>query len=315
MRFTLYPPAYCAYPMFTGTWERSAPLGAVLEVARMAEASGFDALGLPDHIAMSGHSEQALAQWGPRWPDCLVAAGAVVGATSRLRVYTCVLIPAYRDPLVAAKQLATIDAISGGRLLVGIGVGALEPECELLGVPFATRGARTDEHIRAYRELWSAQRASFDGRYVSFRDVVCDPKPVQRPHPPIYIGGESDAALRRAARYGDGWHAYTVSVEDLPVRLEAIFSHPAFDRDASTFEVISPVDPLRLDSETHQVTGEWRATATLEGVAEKLARMEEAGVTTAFVYPPKSVGLTESLEWIKEFGEQVIAPRATSARG
>jgi probable F420-dependent oxidoreductase len=315
VKFTLYPPAYCAYPMFTAAWERAAPLHAVLDVARVAEASGFDALGLPDHIAMPGHSEPALAQWGPRWPDCLVAAGAVAGATSRMQVYTCVLIPAYRDPLVAAKQLATIDAISAGRLLIGIGVGALEAEFELLGVPFAARGARTDEHIRAYRELWGAERASFDGRYVSFRDVVCDPKPLQRPHPPIYIGGESDAALRRAARYGDGWHAYTVSVEDLPARLDAIFSHPAFDRDPERFEVISPIDPLRLDSGTHQVTGQWSATASLEAVGEKLARMDAAGVTTAFVYPPKSAGLAESLEWIQEFGEEVIAPRATSARG
>ncbi|MBI1733589.1 MAG: TIGR03619 family F420-dependent LLM class oxidoreductase [Candidatus Rokubacteria bacterium] len=120
---------------------------------------------------------------------------------------TSVMILSYRNPVFTAKALATIDVLSSGRLTVGVGVGWLREEFEALAAPpFKERGAVSDEYLRIFKTLWTTVPASFTGEHYSFADVQCLPVPVQKPHPPIWIGGHSPAALRRAARHGDGWH-------------------------------------------------------------------------------------------------------------
>jgi len=171
-----------------------------LELARISEALGYDALWCGDHLSFHGQYYEALT---------LLAAYAAV--TTRIKLGTGVYLLALRSPAVAAKQAATVDQFSGGRLIFGVGVGGENPkEFEVVGVPHRERGARVDEAIEVVRALWRDTPASFKGRFTSFEGVSLDPKPVQRPGPPIWIGGRSDAALARAGRQGDGWMSYAV---------------------------------------------------------------------------------------------------------
>ena len=119
----------------------------------------------------------------------------------------------YRSPLLVARMGANLDQLSGGRFILGVGVGWAQQEFDALGVPFRSRGAMTDEYLEAIKVLWTNEIASYEGRFVSFADVRTAPLPVQSPHPPIWVGGSSDAALRRAVRLGDGWHPIRIRVD------------------------------------------------------------------------------------------------------
>src|SRR6266446_6103002 len=131
----------------------------------------------------------------------------LASVTSRVRLVLAVLVVPHRPAVLAAKQLATIDVLSGGRLTVGIGAGWLKTEFDaVVTTPFAERGAVTDEYVAAFRTLWTADKPKIDGRYVHYDGLVLAPKPVQQPHPPIWVGGESGPSLRRAAQLGDAWY-------------------------------------------------------------------------------------------------------------
>ena len=140
------------------------------------------------------------------------------GATERLRLVTSVLVLPYRNPVLTAKMAASLDVLSGGRVTLGVGAGWLREEFEVLNNPgFEARGAVTDEWITIFKQLWSQSPASFDGRFYRYSDIRCEPYPVQTPHPPIWVGGHSRAALRRTARHGDGWHPVgAVAASPLP---------------------------------------------------------------------------------------------------
>ncbi|MBI4081882.1 MAG: TIGR03619 family F420-dependent LLM class oxidoreductase, partial [Candidatus Lambdaproteobacteria bacterium] len=137
--------------------------------------------------------------------DPFVALAAAAGATERLRLGTGVCLVAERNPLLLAKELATLDLVSGGRVLFGIGAGWLREEAELYGADFPRRWAQTRDHVLAMKALWAADSAGYQGRYARFPEVWCHPKPVQRPHPPIFIAGELERVAERIAEYGDGW--------------------------------------------------------------------------------------------------------------
>jgi probable F420-dependent oxidoreductase len=137
----------------------------------------------------------------------LTAAAWVAARTEQIRIVLAVLVVPHRPAVLAAKMLATIDVLSGGRLTVGIGAGWLQPEIEAVATtPFAERGAVTDEYLDAFRTLWTEQKPVIEGKYTRFRDLVFNPKPVQKPHPPFWVGGESGPSMRRAARLGDAWY-------------------------------------------------------------------------------------------------------------
>ncbi len=171
-------------------------------LARRAEALGFDSVWVGDHVIYP----PALAErFGARLYEAVVTLSWVAATTTRIRLGSAVLILPYRNPVVLAKQLATLDVLSGGRLTVGVGVGWLPDEFAALGVPFAERGALTDESLRVIRSLWATERPAFAGRVFQFPEMLFAPRPVQRPHPPIWVGGNTPRAVRRAAELGDGW--------------------------------------------------------------------------------------------------------------
>src|SRR5580693_7215311 len=172
---------------------------AIVTAAKKAEEVGFDAILVNDHIIV-GNDARA-APWTNVY-DPFVAMSFIAAHTTRIGVGVSVLIMPYRNPIATAKALATLDRMSGGRLIAGIGVGWNKAEFAALGVPFRERGARTNEYLRLWQVCWAPGKVSFAGKFVSFADMHVSPKPLQQPHPPIWIGGASDAALRRAVRGG-----------------------------------------------------------------------------------------------------------------
>lgn len=168
-----------------------------------AEQLGYDSVWVSDHVVVP-HAN--IANFGETVFDPLVTLAVAAGATRRVRLGTTVLIVPYRNAVVTAKMVASLDALSGGRVILGIGAGWVAAESAMLGVPFAERGAMTDEHLQAMQELWTSRAPKFTGKYTQFSGLVFEPKPLQQPHPPIWVGGHSGAALRRAVQFGATWH-------------------------------------------------------------------------------------------------------------
>ena len=192
-------------------------------VALLAEQFGFEALICPEHVVLPQDyvSQYPYSATGrlpgdahASYPDPLIWQAFVAGATTHIRFITGVLILPQRNPVVLAKEVATLDHLSGGRVSLGIGVGWLAEEFAAVGVPFARRGRRTDEYVAAMRALWRDDAASFAGEYVQFERVCCNPKPTHG-SVPILVGGHTEFAARRAGRLGDGYFPATGSQNDV----------------------------------------------------------------------------------------------------
>jgi len=181
-------------------FNQHAAYATILKIAKQTEALGFDTIWFPDHIV--GPTPMG----AERWLEVITLMSNVCAHVPRLEIGTDVLIAAYRHPVLAAKMITTLDIVSGGRLIVGVGGGYVEEEFAALGVPFAERGAYTDECIQVWKRMWSDDRVAFRGKYFVLDNVLSKPKPVQKPHPPILVGNQGSRVLRRAATLADGWH-------------------------------------------------------------------------------------------------------------
>jgi probable F420-dependent oxidoreductase len=193
------------------------------EFAQAAEAAGFESLWTVEHVVVPSDYGSAYP-YSPTGkmpgaddmpiPDPLIWLSWVAAVTERIKLATGILILPQRNPVVLAKEVATLDAMSGGRLILGVGVGWLEEEFDAIGVPFAERGKRTDEYVAAMRSLWTQDKATFHGDFISFDDCIMRPHPAQG-SVPIHIGGHTDIAARRAGRLGDGFFPGKGSIEEL----------------------------------------------------------------------------------------------------
>jgi probable F420-dependent oxidoreductase len=192
---------------------------AIVAAARKAEEVGFDAIFVNDHIIVGDDARSA--PWTNVY-DPFVAMSFIAAHTRRIGVGVSVLIMPYRNPIATAKALATLDRMSGGRLIAGVGTGWNEAEFAALGVPFHERGARTNEYLRLWQACWGPGKVSFAGKFVAFAEMHVSPKPVQQPHPPIWIGGTSDAALRRAVRFSSLWQPTPLPIDRLVERQGAL---------------------------------------------------------------------------------------------
>ncbi len=190
--------------------------GSMIDIARQGEAMGYDYLTLTDHVVLPdtkvpGYPYSETGEFYESAPierhEQLIGMAYVAAKTSRIRLVAAVMVVPHRPAVLAAKMLATLDVLSGGRLVVGIGAGWLKSEFDaVVTTPFAERGAVTDEYIDAFKVLWSEHQPRFTGRYVKIDGIALEPKPLQKPHPPIWVGGESGPSMRRAARVGDAWY-------------------------------------------------------------------------------------------------------------
>lgn len=243
------------------------------EVARLgvrAEELGFDSVWVNHHVLNVGYVRERLGE--RPYHDALVMLTWLAAQTSRVRLGTSVLVLPYLHPMVLAKELATLDHLSGGRLTVGVGVGSLPEENAALGVAYDTRGAYCNEFLEVMRRLWTEERASFHGRFFDFEDLISSPKPLQRPHPPIVVGGNRPPALRRVASLGDGWHPLGVSPGGVRRRLETIRSEAL----AREREYVLETVQVRLDMQ--RVTRESAEEYAAVGVSELVMSLNTADV-------------------------------------
>ena len=192
-------------------------------IAQRAEALGFDSLWTGEHVVLPDPRQAP----SPAPPDFAMlhpstSLAYLAGVTERVKLGTGITLIAQRNPVVLAKEMASLDVVSGGRLLLGIGAGYLHQEFAALGVEFRERGARTDEYVAAMRSLWNDDKPSFNGRFVRFENVQAMPRPVQAGGPPIIVGGASDAALKRTVAYAQGWYGFALDVAQTASVLERL---------------------------------------------------------------------------------------------
>ncbi len=178
--------------------------------AELAESLGYHLVMISDHVAIT---PDVKARYPAPFYDPFTTLGWLAGLTRSIELGTTVIILPYRHPLLTARMAANLDRLSGGRFILGVGVGWARQEFEALGLAFQRRGAIADDYLAAIKVAWTQDVASYEGRFVSFKDVHTAPKPVRAPHPPIWVGGASDAALRRAIRYGNGWHPIRIRID------------------------------------------------------------------------------------------------------
>jgi probable F420-dependent oxidoreductase len=199
------------------------------DVAEAADELGYHVVFTAEHLIYPQEIRTPYP-YGGRFPyavtdpvlDVPTTLAWVAAVTRHVRLGASVMVLPYHEPIALAKALTTIDVLSGGRLMVGVASGWLREEFDLLGVPFRERGARTDEYLAALRALWTEDRVTFRGRFVRLEDAAFFPKPIQKPHPPIWIGGASAAAFRRVGRVGDGWLAVPRAPAELAGDVAAI---------------------------------------------------------------------------------------------
>jgi len=284
-------------------------------LVRRGEALGFASVMIADHIVfpsvVTSKYPYTVSGVFPGEGDALeqlALMAFIAGKTERLRLVTSVMILPYRNPVATAKTLATIDVLSRGRVTVGVGVGWLREEFEALGAAdFGRRGAVSDEYLRIFKALWTESPVSFAGEFYRFEAVRCLPEPVQKPHPPIWIGGHSKAALRRVARLGDGWHpvganpAVPLTPTDLRRDLDELYRlTEAEGRDPSAL-TISYKAPL-YDASRPVAAGADRRpfSGSPDQIAEDIATYERLGVSE-LIFDFRSETLAESLERMERF--------------
>jgi probable F420-dependent oxidoreductase len=235
--------------LFAINYHSCAEPRAAAEVARLAERLGYDSLWTGEHIVLpSPRVDPSPMEPEERILDPLVALAHVAASTERILLGTGVIILPQRNPLVLAKQVASLDVLSGGRVILGIGVGYLEPEMTAVGVPMEGRGSRSDEYLAAMRSLWEDEAPGFHGKYVDFEGVDAQPRPVQRPVP-VVVGGHSERAFLRAARHADGWYGFLTGLRAMAEYREGL--RAAIERTGRSAPLhISATPSRRMDAET-----------------------------------------------------------------
>lgn len=292
---------------------------AVLALAREGERLGLHSAMIADHVVFPVGSESpypyTLDGKHPSGGDALETfslLGVVAGATERLRLVTSVLVLPYRNPVLTAKMVASLDVLSGGRVTLGVGVGWLKEEFEALhSSDFEHRGAVADEWIAIFKRLWTQSPASFEGKFYRFADIRAEPFPLQKPHPPIWVGGHSRAALRRTARHGDGWHPVgAVAASPLPphemrAHLETLKRMTEEEgRDFSTLTV-SYKAPLYDAGIPDRDGGRRSFSGTAEEIAGDIRSFAATGVHE-LVFDFRGGSMAQSVEGLQRFAAEVM---------
>ncbi len=280
MKFGLAPPNYARW--FDGP--------TIAEVCTHAERSGFDSLWFGDHIVLP-QSEADV--FGNAYLDVFPLLGYVAALTERVTLGTNVLVAPYRNPVVTAKEVATVDRLSGGRIVLGVGIGHVRGEFEALGVPFDERGRRTDEYLRAMRVLWEQEHASYEGEWVRFHDVCPLTHPIQEPLP-VLVGGDGPRSMRRAIEHGTGWAPGQGTIEQLAQKIERL-RELADESNVSCPNIVArwPVHPVAADAERPPIRhrGELRRPRLDPGeLRETAQRIRELGVRELIVDLPAHDG-------------------------
>jgi len=269
-------------------WQKGGDPAPLVAAAKQADELGYAWVPCSDHVVIP---RRAVPAMGATWYEPATTLAFVAGFTQRLRLLTHVIILPYHSPFDIAKQYATLDRLSGGRVILGVGAGHLRGEFRALHAPFEQRGAVTDEYIQIIKALWTQEEASFRGEHFEFWELHLAPRPVQQPHPPIWVGGNSRRAARRAVELGDGWIPFQVTLDEVRDRLAYMRTLPSFEQRAAPFEVVVPGGPFDLSER--------------DRVLEEIAAYRDAGVTGMTVgFVARS--LDEQLERMEQFAREII---------
>jgi probable F420-dependent oxidoreductase len=303
-----YPPS--DFPPGTDHWQAHMSCADFQQIARAADDLGFDSISVSEHVALPAELE---ANMGAYWPHAMTGMAFIAGATTRIKVTASVMVLPYHHPVPLAKAISTLDVLSGGRVILSCGTGMAPAEFAAVGVPFERRGAVTDEYVAAMKELWTQDRPQFHGEWVQFSDIVFEPKPVQRPNPPLWFGGRALVALRRAARVGDGWAPnggflgkgpWFGEPEELPDLLAEVRETRAAAGIERPFDISLPVVRAGIGpGHTHRPPKFVPDSAAQ--IIDEIGRLAELGVTWTSVSRPNATenSLTEyldNLQWIAE---------------
>jgi probable F420-dependent oxidoreductase len=280
---------------------------AIMQVARAAEAAGFDAVAVTDHPMPQ---DEWMRSGGHHALDPFVALSFAAAATTRLRLLTFIYVLPYRNPFLSAKAVASLDAASGGRVLFGVAAGYLEAEFTALGVDFAERDALADEAICAMKAAWSEDGVHFEGRHFVARGHTQLPRPVQRPHPPIWVGGNSKRAIRRAVELGDGWMpifnpATHASRRRTPAIESAVDIRDRLAFAAEVAQAAGRTAPLEVVITARGLAGFGTASFARDAFLADVAALRAAGVTYLVVNLP-ATSRGEHAERIAAFGADVL---------
>jgi probable F420-dependent oxidoreductase len=304
MKFVFAIPHLLRLKATVQAWEAGVTGADQTLMVKRADELGYDMLSTPEHFIIP---REHLELSGPHHFHAAAAQAYFAGATRRILINSSVAILPLQHPIVTAKALATIDWLNSGRTIATFGVGWLEKEFDLLGVSFKERGAMADEYLAAIIELWTQDNPCFEGKYVAFRDVAFEPKPVQKPHLPIWIGGDSDAALKRAARFASGWWPFLTPQQDIGARIDFIKSQP--DYRGGPFEVMYGLQTSRV-GEGHVVQNkpeQWSGMSAQE-IVDGLSQLKALGVTMSSVPIPAMKDVAAYLDYAQWVIEE-IRPR------
>ena len=311
MKFGFYLPT-------SGPTARPEPLA---QIAKRGDSLGFHSMVVADHIVQPRQIQSPYPYTvggvypGAEIGECmeqLTLLTFLAGITQRIRLVPSVMIVPYRNPVLTAKILATLDVLSKGRVTLGVGVGWMEEEFQALAAPpFAERGAVTNEYIQIFKELWTNDHLAFDGKYYQFSNLEFLPKPVQKPHIPIWVGGQSRRALRRAAQLGDGWHpvgtipAAPLEPEELAGDLARLHRYAEeAGRDPQGLDVAMKA-PL-YDPGVYTGGQRRRFSGEPDQLLQDIQTYSDVGVTHT-IFDIRSTDLNQTTERMAWFAEEVIA--------
>jgi probable F420-dependent oxidoreductase len=283
----------------------------LLAVARAAETEGYTSVFTSDHILVPA----AFPRYGTIY-ESLTTLAWLAGQTHRIRLGTSILVLPMRNAILAAKQAATVDDLSGGRFILGVAAGWNEGEFRNVAADFAHRGRLLDESLQVVRNLWTAERPSFAGASYRYDDTLFSPKPAQPGGPPIWVGGNSEAAVRRAATYGDGWHGDEVMPDDFARTVETLRATSSQQGRRVTPSVRFTVDMLqatgaartqeRLAGHVMGDTAEIGMKGSFAGMVEFVRRYRDMGATD-FVCQFEHNTEQQHVEFVRTFAREVIA--------
>ena len=288
--------------VFAAPWEATAGTDEIRRIAQACDANGFFYLAVSDHVCVPRAQATAMSTV---WYDTVATLGFLAAATRHVRLLSYVYVVPYRHPLVTAKAFATLDALSGGRVILGVGAGHLKGEFETLGVDFARRGKLIDEAIDVIAAAFTEEFPSHRGAAWSVRDMGQRPRPVQQPRPPIWVGGSTRPALRRAAERGDGWLPQGVPEMGMPAAIEIIRTHRVKVRGAAPIEMGMNAPWMYVGTPTFAVPPNTR-TGSGDALAAPLREMKTMGVSHCGVRF-RSRSCDELVDQINAFGS-VVAP-------
>ncbi|HJQ83599.1 MAG TPA: TIGR03619 family F420-dependent LLM class oxidoreductase [Candidatus Binatia bacterium] len=261
--------------VFAQPWEATAGTAELLRVAQACDRAGFFYVAVCDHVCVPRAQAKAMSTV---WYDTVATLGFLAAATRNVRLLSYVWIAGYRHPLQTAKSFLTLDALSGGRVILGVGAGHLEGEFATLGVDFGRRGRLLDEAIDVVTKAFLDEYPSHDGPMWSLHDVGLRPRPVQQPRPPIWVGGNTPAALRRAAARGDGWLPQGTFRDQLPAQIETIRAHRRKVRGDAPIEIGANSPWLYVGKPGFDV-GPNAVTGSGDAIAASLRELKALGVS------------------------------------